>query len=249
VNDRRLRALERRFEESGSEPDELAYLHERVRTGGALGWERYSRLAELNVEAAADYLKARVERGELEQERLELAAHCSHSPAIEVVGRPKGCSEVPFDLAALDDWTQLTLASYGVEVWQRAAVAAAREAFRSWSAVLPEDPRPLEFLEAAEESLCGTRSRTYRTLPLVPFWFMTDEACRRPEGALWCAKNAFLSLRNPAPHHVSFAVHIAGEVATPPKIREALRLDLVPWSLGAADPVRSRVAKRQGTHL
>lgn len=41
MTDSRLRALERRFHESGDPTDELAYLQEQVRTGASLDWESY----------------------------------------------------------------------------------------------------------------------------------------------------------------------------------------------------------------
>ena len=51
MTDETLRQLQRRYEQSGSEADELAWLQGRVRAGEALGWNSYSRLAELAVEA------------------------------------------------------------------------------------------------------------------------------------------------------------------------------------------------------
>ena len=49
MTDERLRELERRFAESGDPTDELAWLQERVRTGAALSWESYRRLANLDA--------------------------------------------------------------------------------------------------------------------------------------------------------------------------------------------------------
>jgi hypothetical protein len=86
VAEERLRELERRFKESGAEQDELDWLREEIRFRGTLGWEHYSRLAELSVETAVDHLTARVERGELGQEELELAAYCGHAPARRILG-------------------------------------------------------------------------------------------------------------------------------------------------------------------
>ena len=73
MSDENLRELERAFQERGSEEDELAWLRERARAGEKLDWESYSRLHELDVEAAAGYLRWRVETGDLSQERLDLA--------------------------------------------------------------------------------------------------------------------------------------------------------------------------------
>ncbi|MGE0706922.1 MAG: hypothetical protein AB7N76_02975 [Planctomycetota bacterium] len=76
MSDEKLRELERRFRETGSAEDEVAWLRERARSGEKLDWESYSRLHELDVDAAADYLRWRVATGDLTQERLELAAYC-----------------------------------------------------------------------------------------------------------------------------------------------------------------------------
>jgi len=81
VTDSKLRELERRWKETGSVEDEWAWLSARVRGGERLDWESYSRLAELDVGAATEYLRERVDEGDLSQERLELAALCSHDPA------------------------------------------------------------------------------------------------------------------------------------------------------------------------
>jgi len=46
VTDETIRQLQRRFEQSGSEADELAWLQGRVRVGETLAWERHSRQAD-----------------------------------------------------------------------------------------------------------------------------------------------------------------------------------------------------------
>lgn len=102
--DDHLRELERAWKKSGSERDELTYLQEQLRCGKTLDWQSYSRLAELNVQAAADYLRARVEGGELDREKLELAAYCSHEPARLVLGE-----EAPQVAENLDAWLDLLL--------------------------------------------------------------------------------------------------------------------------------------------
>ncbi|HBP18982.1 MAG TPA: hypothetical protein DEA08_14500 [Planctomycetes bacterium] len=78
MSDEKLRELERRFRETGSADDELAWLRECARSGEKLDWDSYSRLHELDVEAAADLLRWRVKTGDLSQERLEVAAWCGH---------------------------------------------------------------------------------------------------------------------------------------------------------------------------
>ncbi|MGE0712999.1 MAG: hypothetical protein AB7N76_07890 [Planctomycetota bacterium] len=78
MSEERLRDLERRFLESGSDEDELAWLSAQVRSGRKLDWSGYSRLHELDADAAADYLGRRVRWGDLSRERVELAAYCGH---------------------------------------------------------------------------------------------------------------------------------------------------------------------------
>lgn len=78
MSDEKLRDQERAFLETGSEEAELTWLRERTRAGEKLDWESYSRLHELDVEAAADYLRWRVETGDLSQERLDLGGLFGH---------------------------------------------------------------------------------------------------------------------------------------------------------------------------
>lgn len=86
MSDQRLRDLERVWKESGAEQDELAYLQEQIRTSRTLAWKDYCRLVQLSVEAAADYLRARMARGDLARDKLILAAYCSHEPARLALG-------------------------------------------------------------------------------------------------------------------------------------------------------------------
>jgi len=88
VSDEKLRELERAFQESESEEAELAWLRERARAGEKLNWESYSRLHELDVEAAAGYLQSRLSAGSTSRPELELAALCGHAAAQSVSGMP-----------------------------------------------------------------------------------------------------------------------------------------------------------------
>lgn len=81
MSDAELRELERRFRETASTEDEVAWLRLRCRSGDELDWESYSRLCGLDVEAASEYLRWRVETGGLTRERVELAAYCGHQAA------------------------------------------------------------------------------------------------------------------------------------------------------------------------
>ena len=104
MSDEKLRELERRFRETGSAEDELAWLRERARSGEKLDWDSYSRLHELDVEAAADFLRWRVEAGELSSSNLELAAYCGHRAA--ALERSDGPELLQEDPEALVEWVR-----------------------------------------------------------------------------------------------------------------------------------------------
>ncbi|MDC3378941.1 hypothetical protein OAX78_01500 [Planctomycetota bacterium] len=67
MSDQRLREFERRWKETGAANDEVAYLLELIRRGESLDWESYSRLAEIDVQAATDVLLGRREEGAFER--------------------------------------------------------------------------------------------------------------------------------------------------------------------------------------
>jgi hypothetical protein len=162
MSDQHLRALERAFQESGSPEDEVTYLREVVRTGGSLDWDRYRRLAELDVSAASAYLLARVERGDLEQEKLELAAYCSHEPARVALGEaaPEGPEDFTKDQRdeRTEEWIGLArwlrqLCQFGREVGVRACLAGARVAISTFEQRVPNCDEPLRALACAERAL------------------------------------------------------------------------------------------------
>ena len=74
MSDEKLRELERRFRETGSAEDEVAWLRERARSSERLDWDSYSRLHDLDLKAAANYLQWRVETGDLTRERADVHA-------------------------------------------------------------------------------------------------------------------------------------------------------------------------------
>jgi hypothetical protein len=172
--DERLRNLERRFKESGDPTHELAYLQEQVRQGGSLDWESYQRLAELDVDGAAGYLLARVERGDLEQEKLELAAYCSHEPARVALGAE--APEVPEDL---EEWGQ-RFQPRGHEAIVRAALALARLALPLWESN-SIDPLPREAVVAVEEWLAA-ESRTEAATKAANVGYLAGRAAVAREG-------------------------------------------------------------------
>ncbi len=106
VSDSRIRTLERAWRKSGAEADEIAYL------------------------------RARIEAGGLEAERVELAAALGHSPAVEAQSEPPPV----IDTTDLRDWV-LSLERFGVE-------ASALVIGVSGRLTLPEDaPRGTPRLE------------------------------------------------------------------------------------------------------
>jgi hypothetical protein len=237
VAEDRLRELERRFKESGSEQDELAYLQEQVRTGGTLDWDSYSRLAELNVEAAADYLRARVERGDLEREKLELAAYCSHEPARLVLGEE--APEVPEDLEEwadrFRDWGHSTAVYIGVTAarlslsfcWDRASCSP-----------VGDHSLPGSALEAAERWIqCPCERHAIAAFQAgqaaIYTWADTPfEPC-----ALACAEAACATTRldrgpGAPPHHVvavrqALAIDSGGDVPNQNRLRSTLTRQLL----------------------
>ena len=100
MSDEKLRELERRFRETGSADDEVAWLRERARAGEKLNWDSYSRLHELDVEAAADYLRWRVEIGDLSPEDLRLAAVARHEAALRA--SPKEDAAYAYTASAIE---------------------------------------------------------------------------------------------------------------------------------------------------
>jgi hypothetical protein len=76
VSDEKLRELEQAFQESGSEEAEVAWLRELARAGEKLDWESYSRLHDLDVEAAAGYREFLITAGALPPLDADLLTFC-----------------------------------------------------------------------------------------------------------------------------------------------------------------------------
>jgi len=211
VTDVKLRELERRWKESGAPEDELAWLTGRVRSGERLDWESYSRLTELDVPTAADYLRKRVDEGDLTQERLELAAFSGHRPAGRVLGTqagalsPEGLQEDPPDSEGIRRGLFNRLQQFAQrssEAGVAACVGCHEAAQRAWQGT-PEALRSARGAEAAqawlvrpsEESLNHCRE-VYLDLQRSIVPNMT-EATAGPtyqrESLLWCGAYAALA--------------------------------------------------------
>jgi len=85
VTDSKLRELERRWKETGSVEDELAWLRERVRSGAALDEASYARLATLDSPSAVAYLYSRALANPTRTAALALAGRCGDELAREAL--------------------------------------------------------------------------------------------------------------------------------------------------------------------
>ena len=125
MSDEKLRELERAFQENGSEEAELAWLRERARAGEKLDWESYSRLSELDVEAAAGYLRWRVEIGDLTEAHMRVAAHCGD--------RAAGGTSIPM----IDEGWWVELASHSTRFGLAIAQLLSEHALEAWEKGAP----------------------------------------------------------------------------------------------------------------
>ena len=152
MSDEKLRELERRFRETGSPDDELAWLRECARSGEKLDWDSYSRLHELDVEAAADYLRWRVGSGDLSASRLRLAGRLGHPAALRVF---RDCQ--PGDVRALSKLESSELAiEIAKSLLPEEELATVRDAYQALVKQLRPDQRLSEEVERLAHSASGT---------------------------------------------------------------------------------------------
>jgi hypothetical protein len=204
VGDEERRAAERRWRETGAAEDGRRYLATLTRAGE-------------EVEA----LRVRVAMtgpGALHPERLDLAAHLGHAPALAALER-----EAPAQ--SLADWAS-GLHQWGHPACVRAAVAAARAAVAT-HAPREGDADAVRAIEAAEAWLaCPCRKH-----------YAEAEAFNRLRGRLpewaWEAVTSSHCAPRACWHHrlaIQAAARALGEEATRAAVRDAL----VPWALDAA---------------
>jgi len=208
VSDADLREMERRFRETGSVEDEAAWLLERVRAG------------------------------ELEQNRLDLAACLGHEAS---GGGAPASEDAPNHLEMLK---ALRLA--GTETVARAAVGAARRVLHYWTEAYPTDTRPESAIEAAENWIlcqCQTHlDRAEQAALDVPRMVGSGGAALRPG---WAARTAFYTALIGA-GRAGEAVSEALETGlSSEEVCQVVGRELIPWALGYSDPVRERVEARQ----
>lgn len=121
MGDERLRALERRWRESGSTEDEAAWLAERLRTGSLL------------------------------PDRLRLAAHCGHPAASLLLGMTQPGLARRLIGFVRGGWLLPDLRStYSKVVTVRALILVVRLVARDCAAYLLPDERPVQAIQAAE---------------------------------------------------------------------------------------------------
>lgn len=199
MTDSHLRDLERRFRASGSVEDEAAWL------------------------------RARVQAGELSQERLELASALGH----------RG-SELASGTASVPTSEALSRLGKGAEARARAACALGHAARPHWKPqAIDYDPGdPDEGLRALEEWIVYQNDET--TGRLVEAIGHSDD--------LWCLL-ALCVDGSPANGRERFLSDMHGFakrlVDREAELSGALREALAPWLLGYSDPVRERVQTRQ----
>ena len=241
MTDTKLRELERRWKESNAAEDEAAYLLERVRVG------------------------------DLEKEKLELAAYCGHEGARLALGD----EALPTALTCEEDPSSDSIRSWaaGLRRWDGECSARAALAVAVASQALLEGSEPLghpSCLEQAEACLILGSPSAARLAPLVE---EVEQALRQQSVGFanarpWiagivkvvAARSVSASLgHDPGGigpgetrvsratpneilrHAISYAVRGLG-VRDPYR---AMRGELVSWVLGYGDPVRDRVERAQ----
>jgi hypothetical protein len=193
----------------------------------------------VNAESNAPDPGQRLERGELQQDQLEIAAHLGHGPA----RRALGLGPAPHDwLEDLSGWGRRVLvrASVGVALWalplplgdELRPVEAAVEAAEAWVDDPSEANRVLARM-AHEELEALTRELEARGVVDDDFALELELAARtaqaasdlRPEAAEYHFREALSRLAG-----LSSEEHA--------QAKEAMRQSLLAWALGEPDPLR-----------
>lgn len=168
--DERLRELERRWQESGSERDALPWLKERIRQCLPLAWSQYELLSRLDPPTAAGYLNAGRLAGDLTERRIALAAYCGHLPA-QSMSSAKGPSDLCLWGEGLEEWgvpallrSLLAIGDWlleGSDPGDRRAYLALRSACEAWLSA-PSDSTLGDLLR--EESAFRLRGSPFASL-------------------------------------------------------------------------------------
>jgi hypothetical protein len=267
VSDQELRALERRFRETGSAADEEVLLRARIRLGSVTT----SRLvvAALCGDAVARRLLPAGREG---ADREALATLCGITAAtVTKWTRLRGCphagrgQRVRYDPCAVLPWLVERL-GYSEEGDQAARLLAsalhqvdpdaARRATiaASWVAVLrsPDRETALEckLVEREAALVNGTPATTGRDVPRETRSLAVAVGCAGGstlQDARTGLESAYRVLAS-ATHALTDARNereaARGLRASFNRLQGALRQDVVPWALGLADPLAERVARR-----
>lgn len=252
--DGNLRLLERTWRESGSEADEAAFLHARVRAG-LLKLEALERAELLGHAAASNALDALVEvrrkKGGKRGDRGSRKTRRPTNPPAE-----QDHHGGVFWVIGLEAW--------GREACVRAAVALARLALPVMAELPHESRLSLRAIEAAEawvvdptadaERLAGqqaglvTRATTLAGSAAVCARLAAEAAsdivAERGPGVDFMGGDQGAARRAGAGEAALDAASSALRAGFDARqIKEALRADLVPWVLANSDPVRERVSK------
>jgi len=191
-----------------------------------------------SLDAAAEVLLERVAGRELTAERLELAAYAGDEVAREAFARRSGAVAPP---AELEPWLD-GLARWGREAGLRAVAALAEQAVAGWRPA----PGRLRDLAAATGDWClDPARRDLAELVVGLARKAAGKAAARPGARRPEASRAVL-----VQHAAAFACagHGAGDLRAVAALatgrledlRGAVRGALVPWALGAEDPLAAR---------
>jgi hypothetical protein len=229
MSDDRLRELERRWRQTGALGDRAAYLRERARSG------------------------------QLEPERLRLAAFLGSEVAATALSEESSALGSAGEMD-LDSWVT-EVAAYGVVALKRLAIAAANHVgHRLTSSGVP--PRAVEAAE--EQLLCPCDAHRAEALhqadevanlsdvPMRTPGFMAaaaEHAARAAaaESAAEVLKAALLTSRAAQTGFGVFPT-LTGVVSlsdSDEPVRAGIRPELLAWALDEADPVRERVQRRR----
>lgn len=232
MSDSNLRDLERRFRASGSAEDEAAWL------------------------------RARVQAGQLEERKLELAAYLGYGAARIATGEESDGVGASTDLQG---WV-LGLAGWGVEACGRVTVAAAVFDWEGHDYPVPMDegmPMPMP----TPIRVAGARARDQAALAALEAWLLCP--CREHAAAAYRASEAQDVDPELTPGSTNFGcltVYLCAQAVGEPdafageswagwcraprsslgaaQLRTRIRREVIPWALGYSDPVRERVEAR-----
>lgn len=193
MSDERLRELERHWKETGAVEDHAAYLLERLRVG------------------------------DLEQEKLELAAYCGHEGAVAALGTQ--APEVPTDFRL---WV-LGLLAQGYPTSAHVCVAVARLALDQGKGLAARDA--LEKLRQAEDDLLVPERDRVEEVRALDFGPASDQDYEFRVPALFAWRARAFRFRDRVPTPLGVALYRLGEAESRGRVAETL----IAWALSPTD--------------